>query len=348
MNRETMTKAIIESVVQSFLKEMKRDPDRALRKLVDMGEQFAKGMFQSRLFALTQHMLQNEESVYYVLMRRLVDQTCLETLKTFGVNLGYLGCVRGAERIREKEAACAFHIPWAILVHLEEGQVFPLDEYDRMIQEGKADGVVTYLFDCQNPSALSFLIQLIQKEGDCAFGLSLSPSQVTEQLALQLEPLRNVLIILDTQQADFASAAERLRRHGCLYAGRREYWTPEDEQAICSGAWAALAADAGCALAFAYAGASCPDEICRRVQAALEGQRNEPTAPVILMNFYTDYLQVDQAISGETGFMGVLPDGRVTSCDGFREMPSELNLLGQPLDHVLAALNGQGKQDVTV
>ena len=43
---ESMSRLLVRAVVKRTLKEMKEDPDRGIRNLVDMARQFSDGRFQ--------------------------------------------------------------------------------------------------------------------------------------------------------------------------------------------------------------------------------------------------------------------------------------------------------------
>ena len=55
---------LVGSIVKRALKEMKENPDRGIRNLVDMTLQFSDERFQKDFFAMAQTMLQNKNSAY--------------------------------------------------------------------------------------------------------------------------------------------------------------------------------------------------------------------------------------------------------------------------------------------
>lgn len=99
----SMSRFITGSVVKRTLKDIKDNPERSIRNLVDMALQFSGGRFQQDFFTTAQTMLQNENSAYYRLVRDIVSHADTDRLYTFGMNLGYNGCTAGAQRIRENK-----------------------------------------------------------------------------------------------------------------------------------------------------------------------------------------------------------------------------------------------------
>lgn len=112
--KKDMTRVLVESTVRRTLKNIEESPHRETRNLVDLGLQFSSGRFQTRLLRQAQTMLQNQRSAYYDLVRRIVTTVDHDVIATFGVNLGYNSCTKGARQIREIEAERGCNIPWAL------------------------------------------------------------------------------------------------------------------------------------------------------------------------------------------------------------------------------------------
>lgn len=344
MDKETVTRGIILSVVEHTLRELEANPERTVRKLVDLGDHFAKGRFQSYFFDMVQTMLTDENSAYYDLVRRTATEIDRETLKTFGVNLGYNSYTVGARTIRAREAVCGYDIPWAIMFHMGYCEApLAIEEYDRMMREGVETGVRAYIFYVQDETqALGPLLELMGRFPDCAFLLALPAALVTDEAVSQLCDHRNLMVAVASEDADFPAAAAKLRRARRLYACHRRYRNTDDAASVLDGSWARKAADAGCCFAFCHADEACPDEVCDAVQASVEKERKRQSEGVIASNYYTDHLFIDGVISGEACFVGVMPDGTVTRCDGRREVQTGMNAAGAPLCEVLAAVCKRG------
>ena len=145
----SMSRFITGSVVKRTLKDIKDNPERSIRNLVDMALQFSGGRFQQDFFTTAQTMLQNENSAYYRLVRDIVSHADTDRLYTFGMNLGYNGCTAGAQRIRENEKKLECNIPWTVAIqmdseHFEEKE----KQYQITIQAGEKLGIYVWMLFC--------------------------------------------------------------------------------------------------------------------------------------------------------------------------------------------------------
>ena len=57
-----MTRVLIETVVRNTLKQIKIDPERSMRNVVDMALHLSGGSFRKELFQVAQTMLEQESS----------------------------------------------------------------------------------------------------------------------------------------------------------------------------------------------------------------------------------------------------------------------------------------------
>lgn len=340
LDHDAFMRIVVESVVERYLREIGKDPKRSIRKLVDIGGQFAKGRFQSYFFEISQTMLENENSPYYTLIRNAVGGVDHETLKTFGVNTGLNGWSRGAARIRKLEAEMGFDIPWAIFFHLNpETGGDQLERCRRLIREGKELGIYVYLFETRAGADLAPLVRLFHDEPECAFFLMLPPSLVTEAGADLLAGCKNLLISVSTQDPDWEQAAGRLKQTRCLWGAHTRYATHAQTARITSGAWTENLLAHRPVFAFCLALPDCSDEDCAAVQGYAHAVRVEQKYPVFLIDYYTDHLFIDHIISEHPCYLGITADGRVTACDGYRETETPLSADAVSLRQLLRLRN---------
>lgn len=99
--QKDISRILIESVINKTLKDITVSPRRTARNLIDMGVNFSKGRFQKLFLSSAQEFLQNQNSAYYDLITDVSDHVDKKIISTFGMNLGYNGCTRGAKKIRE-------------------------------------------------------------------------------------------------------------------------------------------------------------------------------------------------------------------------------------------------------
>ena len=148
MKREAITRTILDTIVDHAIRDIAKDPQRSLRKLVDMGQTFAKGPFQKHYIGAIQRMLENGGSPYYDLVQDTVRNTDRENLRTFGVNIGWQCWTLGARQIRDTEARENFDIPWCITLQLEGASPSARTDCLRLLDEGRALGIYAYFLHC--------------------------------------------------------------------------------------------------------------------------------------------------------------------------------------------------------
>lgn len=115
--QKDISRILIESVINKTLKDITVSPRRTARNLIDMGVNFSKGRFQKLFLSSAQEFLQNQNSAYYDLITDVSDHVDKKIISTFGMNLGYNGCTRGAKKIREIKKNRHFHVPWSRQTH---------------------------------------------------------------------------------------------------------------------------------------------------------------------------------------------------------------------------------------
>ena len=65
---------LVEATVRRVLAGVRTDPERELRKLVDLGADVSRGRFQRRFLTAAQHLLEDPDSSYYAIARELLSR----------------------------------------------------------------------------------------------------------------------------------------------------------------------------------------------------------------------------------------------------------------------------------
>jgi len=169
MDNQPVIKAAIQSAVSKGIRDIRRDPNRSIRKLVDLGMQFGKGRNQKSFFTDAQSVLKNSNSVYYALVTSLIRNVDPQTLETFGINIGYMSWTMGAKMIRAYEKERGVNVPWAILLRCNMPAAKPLD-LSRLVAEGQALGIFAYfLFVGSQTERLADMLATVAQCHTCAF-----------------------------------------------------------------------------------------------------------------------------------------------------------------------------------
>lgn len=329
--KKDMTRVLVESTVRRTLKTIQDSPERATRNLVDLGLQFSNGRFQTRLLSQTQKMLQNTKSAYYDLVKNIVSAVDHDIITTFGVNLGYNSCTKGARLIREIEGEKGFNIPWALnLAVNEEKMEEEPDFYPSVLCQGKALGIYTYLlFISGYPEKV---IPMIEKEPDCAFILFLRGHQISQSFIKKMKTVKNVMVSVYTNE-DMQGACQKLRDAKLLYAVYHRY-TEQDKENILSGNWLQSVLPVHPAFAFLRTDFSCASQTQDEVYQYVTAVRDEQQVPLIIMDIKKDTLMIDQVISDGECMVGFDVDGSLRTHEGFRR-DEQYNIFHHPLEEIL-------------
>ena len=329
--KKDMTRILVESAIRRTLKNIQGAPERETRNLIDLGLQFSNGRFQAGLFKQAQEMLQNQKSAYYDLVKNIVTTVDHDIITTFGVNLGYNSCTKGARRIREIEAEKGFNIPWALnLLINEEKLATEPNFYPSVIQQGQTLGIHTYmLFVTGSPDKV---LPMLEKEQDCAFILFLRGHQVSQAFIKRMHTIKNVMVSVYTN-GDMPAACQRLRDARLLYAVYQRY-TEQDKEAIINGEWLQAVLPARPVFAFLRADFSCTPQTQNEIYQYVTAVRDEQQVPLIFMDIKQDTLMIDQVISDGECLAGFDADGNLhTHEDVKRE--EQYNIFYHPLEEIL-------------
>ena len=128
---QSVNRIMVNTIVKKAIHDLKSDPERTVRNLIDMALKFADSRFQQQFYSGAQSLLTNEKSAYYDLVKDTVVQVNEETLLTFGMNLGYNGLYEGSKKIRSEQN---YNIPWTVSLTMTEGKLY--DQHHKTIVLG--------------------------------------------------------------------------------------------------------------------------------------------------------------------------------------------------------------------
>lgn len=336
MEQKEMMRMIVSAVAEQAIREIDADPRRGLRKMVDLGRELANGPSQQGFFRLTQAMLADPDSPYYALLGRTVRQTRREALREFAVNLGWNCWTVGAQRLRQREAAGAYQIPWALTLLLdgtEDGAALR-----NLLEEGQELGCFGTICFAEHPAGAQTAFALAQAAPENAFALFAPPAVWDEAMTAQAAAHLNVMGSVETAEG-FAQAADRLCQAGCLYGAHRFYRDEADVQEILSGAWIErMQAHAGLTMT-AVAAPDCPPGYAQRVGQYMLACRTAQRYSILPIDFFADERRVNRIVSAGRGrFFCVQPDGAILTRRADRPAAAGCRLSDGPLDALLAAM----------
>lgn len=331
-----MNLVMIESAVSTYLKEVKDNPGRGTRNLIDLGLHFAKGRFQKHIFTVAQTMLSNPHSSYYRLIRNVVKYVDTGILKTFGINLGYHAWTTGAATIREAEQRSGHNIPWTVVFESSEHHSLDDDEIIRIIIEGKALGINSYMFfGDRNDFPLD---TILTEFADCAFFLFVEPGSVDTEFVGLLQKARNTVcsIHMPLRETPFPQSSINLLAKGHCMFGFHDWYGNGDLSAIESGSWFSRCEKAHGVFTFLIQKPDCDDLVALKIHQILRDAKSGQQYGVFTIDFYEDLARIDQTLSVEPCYFGIKGDGSVVT--GSRATSETTSIIGCPLSNALSRL----------
>lgn len=311
--KSNLSRTLIETVVRNTLKDMREDPDRNVRKLVDMALQFSDGRFQQEFFSIAQTMLQNENSPYYKIIHHVLSHTEQERLLTFGMNLGYNSCTFGARKIRENEQVFGCNIPWIVPLQINEKMSSAHQtRYQQLISEGELLGIFSWILYSQKPS--EELLSLIKDHPDSVFFLFLESEKCSSSFLDKACELHNLMFIIRFEERNTWLCCE-LQNQGALYSVFTTYSEKNVDSILngdlfyCSQQWNPI-------LTILIAEPGCPDDIRRSVYQRTEQIHTEQQYATIPWELHYSNLRIDQIISDDTCSTYFDQEGNLCQWDG--------------------------------
>lgn len=310
--KTNMSRMLIETVVKKSLKNMKENPERGIRNLIDMALQFAEGRFQKIFFETAQTMLQNEHSAYYGLARDTIAYTDSSRLLTFGMNVGYNSCTEGVRKIRANEEKLNCNIPWTILVELNEEEFEnKTDRYHTLINEGETLGIYTWmLFAPEDPQKA---LLLAKKHTDSAFCVFCHATNLTEAFLDEAAELHHVMLVVRYDE-NAAAICTSLREKELLYS----LWYPyhqKDIESIINGDLFSDAQQLSPVFTVLIPGNGCLEEIQHLAYQEVKRARTAQSYRTIVWDLLGDNRYIDSVISGDSCTVCFDKNGELRNAD---------------------------------
>lgn len=329
-----MKRVMVEITVHRILALMKESPRRAIRNLVDLGLEFSNGGFQKRFLQTIQEMLKNQHSAYYTLVSDAVNAVDSDILTTFGVNLGYNGCTKGAEVIRALEAEKGFNIPWSLSLVINETKLESEPEfYPDLLKQGASLGIHTYLLFTLGDAEK--IIPLVRNSPNCAFVLFVRGHQVTTSLIEKMKDIKNVMFVVYDNE-DMPSACHKLRQAKRLYGVYLRY-TERDKERILNNEWFQSLIPIKPACVILRTDEPGMHQFHQAIYTHVLDVRDSQKYPFVVMDIKYDILAIDRIISEGECAAGFDDDGSLRTHEGINHK-EEYNIFNHRLEDVLRAI----------
>ncbi|MBQ9002957.1 MAG: radical SAM protein, partial [Eggerthellaceae bacterium] len=202
-----MKKEIEELGVKGALGLLRKNPDKALPKLMDITDAVSRGEMPVQRAAMRRAIEDGESNWHRLLMRMLgeVDPGILDTLI---VNFALNANMEGWRRQVEARERYGCNVPWAILLDptsacnlhckgcwaADYGNRLNLsfDDIDSIIEQGKQLGVYLYIYTGGEPLVRKAdIVRLCEKHDDCVFLAFTNGTLIDEAFCDEMLRVRN-------------------------------------------------------------------------------------------------------------------------------------------------------------
>lgn len=329
MRKRDLTRILIEGTVDRALRDMERDAHRSVRNLIDLALTFSKGTFERRFLTLCRGILEDETGPYYQLLDRALETCDRQILKTFGVNVGYEGCSKGARRIREVEAERGFNVPWALAIQAGQQGLSRL-YLQRLVTEGSELGIHVFLLqDLQLEQDV--LEQLLREYPTCAFVVFTTGARGADWNLASLAQHPNLLLSVHGHEPLALELCRALEEERMPYAVHVGY---SDTSAASLPQQLEEIHTLGGLLVLLYADGAAAETRKMVHQQVLDARTNQ-AYPFVLMELTEDLLAIDQVISDDPCSLIFLADGRAVTPEGASTANIRTESLAQVLQKTL-------------
>lgn len=293
---KNISRVLVETIVREALYNIKDDPERGIRNLIDKAAQFSEGRFQKQFFSIAQYMLQNQNSAYYELVRNITSNVNIDRIYQFGINLGYNACTIGAHTIRLKEDELHCNIPWSMFMIIDcDVYEEKHEEYQNVIEQGEKLGIYSWMISAHGDAAK--LIDLIKNNPDSAFFLFCNIDSLTSSFLDEIDSIYNLMLVIQYEER-LNSIYDTLRKRKLLYSVFSLY-NEENAKDILNGDLFYSIQETSPIFTILVPEYHCSDKVRKSTYEAIQDLRNQQIFHTILFELYTDNRQIDSIISND-------------------------------------------------
>ena len=326
MFKDRMARAMIEPLINKMLHDLKNDPERSLRNVVDLILSFPNGRFSNNMFEMLQKMLTNENSAYYTLINKIVSYLDMENLKEFSINAGYNACTSGAKTIRELSRENNCYIPWILLIETDKQHSKQTAD---IIKQAKELGI--YMFAVIDDDVSEETAEIIRVNNECAFVLFTEASSVSDRTIAMFEDIKNVLASIHGTKDELSSATDALRENHKFFAVH-DFYDDENCHSVFTEEKLNYFEDYTETFLFCMHTRKCSQETLDYMSSNAKKVRDEQKHSYVMMDVYNDTLTIDKMISGNNFSAIIDVEGNLYSN---KEDGTKYNINNMPLLDVL-------------
>jgi len=294
LKKGAMAQHLLQTTISRSLRDINDGPKRAIRNLVELGVNFSVGRSQLDFFKTIHSMLKSESSIYYTLWETLARETDHDSLKTFGINVGYNGCTAGVKTLRDFSKKHSCGIP-SVLTVIYDGSKMDKNGVDNIVRQGEKLGIYTYIIS-HHGGELEALAPVFGGHKDCGFVILAEGSALCGQIVFSLTKHKNVMLSVSADESSFEEVCKSLRAQHVLFCVHTKYDNAKSDE-ILSGSWVEKVEPYVSTLALLIPLDTVSDSTIAKVGAFAHTCRMEMRYPLILMDYRLDVAEMNRVIS---------------------------------------------------
>lgn len=340
--KDIVARKLIEITVGRAIKDIKEDPARGIRNLIENGQEIGiSGKLQPEVLQTVNSILDDTDSPYYKLVDRTFKQVDQATLMDFGINIGQNSFSVGLKTIREAESKYRYNIPWIVGFTYGAGTALNTEKLGSTVADGKKLGIFTYGLMHTSGDVCS-VVPLLTRHDDCAFVIFTTGEALTDAAIARLSRCRNLMVAVSIETQAFVSACRRLKDSHMLYSVYG-YYGDDNIGDILSDKWLEMVTPAEPVFSFLSPSPGTDEDMRDQVADYVKKRRFEPKFSTIAVDIPSDALAIDGVVSeGDCSAM-FDAEGQLYGY-AHRYAGAEFNLLRSPLRGVLMLAFPKDKQ----
>jgi len=282
MRKDALMHITIHNIVKNRLNKVNLDTNRSLRQLIDYGKTFSTGRFQKYYLDLIQGVLKNDNSNYFELIKKLTKETDQNRVLDFFINLGYDSWTYNASIIREQTEKLNVKIPWLITLDTDENTTLTNEEY--IVSQAKDLGINSFIINTNSRLCLERSLKLASEFPRACFFIKTKAALCED---FPKESPNNCFILLDLDDNFSLSTYQELKQQKLLIGSY-------SKKINCQNIEEVIKENSKKGILFTFVNNEKPNE---KLYKEVLRIRNQLTYPMILVDIFEDFMEVNQIIS---------------------------------------------------
>ncbi|NLC65325.1 MAG: hypothetical protein GX752_00125 [Clostridium sp.] len=304
-----VNRVLVESAIKKGISDIKDNPQRGIRNLLDLGTYFIKDKFEKNILNVSRKIFNNPKSPYYDMLKNVVLNVDENILKTFSFNLGYNSLTNGAKIINKNKELYKCYIPWIINFNLKDqnDDSLSIDDIIKIVDEGKTLGIYSYVFFIDKN--IDFLFPLLEKEKDSAFFLMTEKDSINKKDLEKINSFKNTYISISMEYKDLRSVPLKntlnLLKGSKSLHGVHSYYNHESAPIITTNRWLRKLKKLNLSSAFLIE--SNPKDLASNIKIKnfTDKLRRKGNFKAFLVNYLKDITSIQNSISKDKSYLQI-------------------------------------------